>query len=174
VDPHRATSSGPVAAPPDGEVAALVGPWLWSFPTTYLVHFVEESFAGVGFDRWVARVSGHPLTRTQFRSLNLLYGAAMVGTVAAVRGRPARAWMVPGLGTVVALNGAGHVVGSVVTRTYSPGAVSGALLWFPLGVWAIQRSRRALSRAELRRGVAAGLAVSAGVVITAAVVSRSH
>lgn len=61
-----------MAAPPDGEVAALVGPWLWSFPTTYLVHFVEESFAGVGFDRWVARVSGRPLTRTQFRSLNLL------------------------------------------------------------------------------------------------------
>ena len=69
-------------------------------------------------------------------------------------------------------NGFGHLAGSAVTRSYSPGAVSGACLWAPLGLVALRRSRRSLTRRDRRRGLAAGALVSVSVMPLALALSH--
>ena len=62
----------------------------------------------------------------------------------------------PALGTITALNGIGHLAGSAVTHSYSPGTVSGVGMWAPLGLFVVIRSRQLLPRPVWRRGIMAG------------------
>jgi hypothetical protein len=64
------------------------------------------------------------------------------------------------------------LAGSVVTGSYSPGVVSGAGLWTPLGVAALARTRRTLPRRDWRCGIAAGLLITGSLVPLA--LSLSH
>jgi Protein of unknown function with HXXEE motif len=173
----------------------LTGRWLWLFPTVFAVHVVEEGLAGEGFGRWIRRVSGREVGAATFFAVNFAFEVAIVAVVrrATRRARPADtthdgggsgtaqepaahdgsgAWVAPALGVIGVANGLGHLVGSAVTRSYSPGAVSGAGLWAPLGLVALRRSRRTLARRDRRRGLAVGVLVSAGVVPLALALSR--
>src|SRR5262249_48788079 len=85
--------------------------------------------------------------------------AAVAATVAA----PAR-WLVIPLATVTAVNGSAHLVMSAVTRTYSPGALSGTLLWLPLGVVTLVRGYRIFPRGVFWGGIALGLTLHALVI----------
>ena len=155
------------AEPPD-----ITGPWLWLFPATFAIHLVEEGLAAEGFYQWIRRLSGREIGRRSFFAANLAFELVMVAAVHHARTDEDGAWVVPALGLITATNGSGHLLGSAVTRSYSPGAVSGAGLWAPLGVIALVRSRRALSRRDWRRGMVAGLLVSAALVPLALAVSR--
>ena len=66
------------------------------------------------------------------------------------------AWLVPAPGTITAVNGIGHLAGSAVTRSYSPGTVSGVGVWAPLGLYAVARSLEFPPRPVWRRGIMAG------------------
>jgi len=87
---------------------------------------------------------------------------------AAARG----AWVAPALGVVGATNGLGHLAGSALTRSYSPGVVSGAALWAPLGLLTLRRARRDLPRRDWRRGILVGALVSACVIPLALALSH--
>ncbi len=151
---------------------ALRGSWLWLFPASYAVHIAEEGLAGEGFYRWIRRVVGREVSPGVFVGLNLAYGAAMAAAVRRARTREDAAWVVPALGTVTAINGVGHLAGSLATRSYSPGTVSGVTVWAPLGLYALLRSRRVLPRATWRRGVLAGAAALGSVVLLVLPVSH--
>ncbi|OGO69778.1 MAG: hypothetical protein A2Z37_07670 [Chloroflexi bacterium RBG_19FT_COMBO_62_14] len=81
-------------------------------------------------------------------------------------------WLLPALGMITAVNGLGHLAGTVATRSYSPGMITGLLLWTPLGLAALQVSRPTLSAPAWWLGIAAGLIVSGAVVGLAFAVSR--
>ena len=65
-------------------------------------------------------------------------------------------------------NVAMHVVASVLTWTYSPGLVSGVLMWVPLGTVRLRSARRTSTPRGYMAGVYLGLSV---VLITMAVVA---
>ncbi len=144
----------------------LAARWLWLFPVTYAVHIVEEGLAGERFYRWIHRVVGRELSGRVFITLNLLYLSAMIAAVQRVHVRRSE-WIVPALGFITTANGLGHLAGSVATRSYSPGVVSGMTIWMPLGIVALQRSRRLLPRKVWRRGVLGGVAVAGAVAVIA-------
>ena len=96
----------------------------------------------------------------------------MVVAVRRVRSSEDATWVVPALGTITATNGIGHAVGSVVTRSYSPGLVSGLTAWAPLGLIALTRARRQLPHSVFRRGIAAGALIQAGIVVLVLPLSR--
>jgi O-antigen ligase len=154
-------------APPAQPEAPLRGRWLWLFPASYAIHIAEEGLAGERFYRWVRRVSGREVSPGVFIGANLAFEAAMIAAVRRVRVREDTAWLVPALGTITAMNGIGHLVGSVASRSYSPGLVSGIAVWAPLGLYAVVRSRRVLPRPVWRRGVTAGALILGGVVLVA-------
>lgn len=164
--------SGPSAAPAPTPRPPASGRWLWLFPAVFAVHVAEEGLAGEGFYRWIGRVAGREVAPGTFVAVNLALEAAMVAAVHRATRRDDAAWVAPALGLIGATNGLGHLAGSVATRSYSPGVASGAGLWTPLGVAALLRSRRATPRRAWRRGVAAGLLITASLMPLALSVSR--
>ena len=60
-----------------------------------------------------------------------------------------------------------HLAGSVATRSYSPGTVSGVGAWAPLGLFAVLRSRQLLPRPVWRRGIMAGALILGSVALLA-------
>ena len=114
-------------------MSPLEGAWLWLFPFPYLVHILEESFAGERFDVWIRRVIRRSLSPRMFLTLYALFIIAMTAAIAALRAGHAP-WLLPALGTITTLNGLGHAAGAIATRRYSPGLLSGMLLRLPLGI----------------------------------------
>ena len=139
----------------------------WLFPATYGVHIVEEWWAGEGFPAWFSRVMGVELSVERFLALNAYALAGMMlGVVLAALFRQMR-WLIVGFGAVVVLNGFAHIAASIVTRSYSPGVISGALLWLPLGAWTLAGGRKGLSHRDFGAGVGVGLLMHAVVTLLA-------
>ncbi|MFN2480920.1 MAG: HXXEE domain-containing protein [Pyrinomonadaceae bacterium] len=137
----------------------------WLLPVTYAAHVFEE-WRG-GFPAWWSRLTGVELSVERFLGLNESALALMtVGVVTAYMARQLR-WLFVAFGAVAAINAAAHLVASAATLSYSPGAVTGALLWLPLG-WLILRAGRAeLSRRSFAAGVSVGAAMHAVVALLA-------
>jgi hypothetical protein len=76
-------------------------------------------------------------------------------------------WLLVGFGAVVLVNAVAHLAATAATRSYSPGAVSGALLWLPLGAWTLAAGRRSLSGRDFGVGLAAGVLMHAAVTLLA-------
>ena len=139
----------------------------WLFPATYCVHILEEWRGGEGFPAWFSRVMGAELSVERFLALNAYALAGMtLGVVLAMFFRQMR-WLLVGFGAVVFVNALAHLAASAATRSYSPGAVSGVLLWLPLGAWTLAAGRRGLSRRDFGVGLAVGILMHACVTLLA-------
>ncbi len=115
-----------------------VGNWVWLFPATYLAHMAEEYWGG--FPAWLSGLGGAHYTPAHFLKLNTEAWLMMiVGTVLALKLSTMR-WLIISYGAVVLLNGLAHFVATLVTGTYSPGLISGLVLWVPLGAYTLSRS----------------------------------
>jgi hypothetical protein len=137
----------------------------WLFPAGYAAHIAEEWRAGEGFPAWWSRVAGAEMPVGRFLALNVLALAGMaLGAVLVLLFRKLR-WLLVAFGASVVLNAVSHLAACVVTRSYSPGAVTGALLWLPLGAWTLSAARRDLSRRDFAAGLIVGLAMHAVVVL---------
>lgn len=144
---------------------------LWLFPAAYAVHILEEWFGG--FPAWLARVSGAPLPWPAFVAINIVGLAVMTAASRAASGREERGWMAVGIATVVLVNAFAHIIGSIVTGSYSPGLFSSVILYLPLGQLALLRAWSQSSSTTLGRGVAAGVGAHAVVSATTVLISRS-
>ena len=112
---------------------------------TYLIHAAEELRGG--FPGWVSGLAGISVTPELFLRLNTIFFAGMVAAVFLARYLPGAGWIAVTLAVSVALNGLLHLASTILTRSYSPGVVSGVLVWIPLGVFALRSMRARLPRA---------------------------
>ena len=145
---------------------------LWLFPPAYALHVLEELFAGEGFPRWVARVAASPVPLDAFVLIN---AAGMALLLVAVRraSRDERAgWMAVAVATIAVVNGVAHLLGTLLTAHYSPGLISGIVLYVPLGSLTLLRAVYQAGADAIARGVTAGLGIHAAVFIAALVLSR--
>lgn len=148
------------------------GPCAWWFPISYFAHAAEEYCCGDTFPVWISRLAGVNFTATAFLWLNgiallLMLAAAWLATHAQ-RMRP----VIATLATIVAINGTAHAVASIATASYSPGLVTGVVLWLPLGAAALRQCSREFSRRSLFAGVALG--VLAHAVVSGIVLASNH
>lgn len=132
---------------------------MWLFPVTYPIHIAEEYWAGEGFPAWVSRVAGVGLTPTQFLILNGVAWVLMVAGSVLVVKTASMHWLLISFSTVVLLNGLLHFSASVVTDSYSPGLVSGMLLWVPLGAFFLFRSWAGTQRRTFLSAALIGIAI---------------
>ncbi|MCA1613633.1 MAG: HXXEE domain-containing protein [Acidobacteria bacterium] len=137
----------------------------WLFPLTYLFHILEEWVGG--FVAWFARVLGVGLTEGAFLWLNAAALAGMTLGVALAYRFGALRWLFVSFGTVTLVNAAAHVAASLATLSYSPGVLSGALLWLPLGFVTVRAGRGALKRRPFAAGVLVGALMHAAVTLLA-------
>jgi hypothetical protein len=70
-------------------------------------------------------------------------------------------------GTVVLINGLLHVLGTAGSRSYSPGVITGTVLYLPLGIMALRLGRRRLFETTFWMAVAGGVVIHAVVAIVA-------
>jgi hypothetical protein len=135
--------------------------WIWLFPLTYLIHALEEYFGGEGFYRWVARIIGRGMTPEQFVSINSFALLMMIAGVLIFRKTPSVRWLTITFATITFINGVAHLAGSILTGTYSPGLVSGVLLWIPLGAATFYRARGRVTRRSFIAGLLVGAVIHA-------------
>ena len=102
--------------------ASPTGPWVWLFPLAYGFHIAEEY--AFHFPAYVGNVTGRHLSNSQFLFLNAVFWLLMAAAVVVVLARPSRAWLVITLAAILGINAAAHLLGSIVTATWSPGTVT--------------------------------------------------
>ena len=125
---------------PTAQRKSIAGGWVWLIPATYLVHIAEEQWGGEGFPVWITRMGGAHYAPAHFLQLNgLAWLLLLIGVVLALKVGRLR-WLIISFGTVILLNGLAHLIGSIVTNSYSPGLFSGLLLWVPLGAYTLVRA----------------------------------
>jgi hypothetical protein len=144
-------------------LSSPTGPWVWLFPLGYGLHIAEEYV--FRFPAYIANVSGRHISVSQFLFLNAVLWLLMVAATVVVLARPSQVWLVITLAAVLGINAAVHLLGSVVTETYSPGAVTAALLYVPLVVYALWRVLPHVSRGLVFWAMALGAAVHAGALL---------
>jgi len=141
-------------------------PWFrwWLFPVTSVFHFADELFAAGGFYTWVARIGGTRISMIRFASASLL--ALMSITVASWALRKGRYdWLLFTLAATILTNAVTHVVGSLATHSYSPGTISGLILWLPLGAIILFHGSAQKPRAVWYLGLFLGTLVNFGVLL---------
>jgi hypothetical protein len=152
--------------------AATIPSWAWLFPVTYALHILEEAHAGVGFGRWIGHVVGRQLGLRQFYLANGLLWAAMVAAIGFLRTGSPAIWLLTALGAIVTLNGLGHLIGTLVIRLYSPGLVTGMILWVPLGLYTLSWAGANGSSRLWYSGVFSGIVLMIGVGLLAWTLSK--
>ena len=138
---------------------------LWPFVPAYMIHVAEEWFAG--FPQWLAQIVGRPLPDTAFLLINAVALAAMIAAIRAATRAEHHGWMAVAIATIMLINTAAHVAGAALTQSYAPGLVSAVVLYVPLGSLATIRAFDQAPRAQVKRGIIAGILVHAVVFILA-------
>jgi hypothetical protein len=125
------------------------------FPATYLIHIAEEYWGGLPARS--AELTGLAISEEAFLAANAFFWILMIAAGLATVRRSSRAPLIVALATIVTINGTLHLGGSLLTASYSPGLVSGLLLWLPLGLSALARGSRVLPRKVFRAGILVGI-----------------
>jgi uncharacterized membrane protein HdeD (DUF308 family) len=139
--------------------------WSWLIPITYLIHIAEEFYGGEGYPAYLKRLRGVELTPTRFL-VGQAIGLALIiiGLLIARRlSFPKQLLII--LGAVVLINGFSHLGTSFYYREYSPGLISGVLIWIPLGLATLIRFNRDMSARRYWLYVAIGVAINAAVAV---------
>ncbi|HEY4282796.1 MAG TPA: HXXEE domain-containing protein [Chthoniobacterales bacterium] len=100
----------------------------WSLTIAALIHIFEEFVFPGGFKAWWMAYRPEIAASVTNR---LLFNVAFA--TQARRGNGAAAWLA--LAALLAGNAVFHIIGSIQTRRYSPGMVSGILLYIPLAIY---------------------------------------
>ena len=144
---------------------------VWLLPSSYALHIAEEWFGG--FPEWIARVVGAPLPRAGFMVINTIAMAVMIAATAATARRESNGWMGIAIATVLLVNGIAHLGGSLLTRTYSPGLVTGVVLYLPIASLVLLRAWPQATTPMFARGIAAGVVIHVVVFLLAAVMASA-
>ena len=141
--------------------------WLLGLPLGYLLHLADEWWGGDGFVVWIERATGAVVSPTRFLILNgIVWPLACALTFAAIL-RPKLAWFPVTFATVLLINAALHLLGTLYTATYSPGLATALLFYLPFGTSALRQGRRLLPPESFGWAALAGILVH-GLVIVAA------
>ena len=143
----------------------FTGSWAWLFPLSYLIHIAEEYWGG--FPAWIARFWGVESSLSNFLIWNGGAWVMMTVGVVLMLWTKSYRWLLVSYAMVVLVNGAVHALASVVTKSYSPGLVSGLLLFIPLGAITLRRARARVNRRTFRAGLIVGLLMHVAVVLLA-------
>lgn len=134
---------------------SFAGWWIVLFPVTYLVHIAEEYWGG--FTGRMSDLTGLAFPEVAFLAANAVFWLLMTAVAVWIIRRPSHAALAVALATIVTINATLHLGVTLATLSYSPGLVSGMLLWLPLGVSTLVRGHRTLSRRSFRAGLLAGV-----------------
>jgi len=130
-----------------------------------VIHIAEEFYGGEGYPAYLKRLRGVELSPTKFlvgQAIGL--GLIIIGLLIARRLNFPKQLLII-LGAVVMVNGFSHLGTSLFYREYTPGLITGVLIWIPLGVVTLISFKRGLSVRRYWLYVAIGIAINAAVAV---------
>lgn len=131
----------------------------------YLLHLAEEWFGGIS--EWTRVILGIEISPERFVLINasafLLFA---IGTLAA-SSIPRMAWFSASFAALLGLNGVLHTLATLGFGVYSPGTVTGLLLYIPLSAIVLRASYAQLSRSVFASSVLFGVLLHGFVALLA-------
>jgi len=141
--------------------------WLLLLPASFLLHITEEWFARPGFPAWTRQLGSSGIPPDRFILINAVAwpASALLTTLGILV--PEFAWFPATFATMVCINAVLHAVGTLATASYSPGLLTGLLLFLPVGLTALSYSRQVLPPHRFALAVVAGVLLHAVVIAIA-------
>ena len=130
-------------------------PPLWIFPVVYGLHLLDEGLVAGSLPRWATQ-HGFPFTVQHWLLVSSISFVVFCAAVALVARGVWPRWLLVSLAVHVSLHGLAHLGASVWMLSLSPGALSGAALALPLGLWTFSWATREFERRLLILGIAIG------------------
>lgn len=122
-------------------------------PILFMLHVIEEA---PGFVAWFNSLVERGITQSTFLSVNavgFLITVVLAAALALTRERTAGLLVLAWLGFLMLANALFHLVATVVHERYSPGVITGTILYLPYFIWFFQLCVRQLGiRAHLALG----------------------
>ncbi len=126
-------------------------------PIVFLLHLAEEWFGGLS--AWTLLALGNEISAERFILINgIALPIFVAGTVAAFFS-PRMAWFSASFAALLGLNGVLHTLATLGLGLYSPGAVTGLLLYIPMSVIVLKSSFTQLSRPIFASSVLFGVLI---------------
>ena len=135
--------------------------YLWIFAAVMVIHLTEEFWGGLrSFDH--DKLHGIDLSRGGFIRTNLVAVGGLIGIIltAAKLGFPQ--FLLVSLSTFILLNAMRHAIKSLREIRYSPGLVTGLLVFLPLGLLTLIRLEPMMSGRRFSGAMLAGLTMQLG------------
>ncbi len=133
----------------------------WLLPVTIFIHQLEEYFGE--FPAWFSNLLNAELSNNDFLMINGI-GLFIFIAIALIYTFSKNNMLLVALGTLVFVNGMTHLIASILTLSYSPGTISGTLLFIPLGIIIYKKILPLLKESEkiiaITLGIISLLAVS--------------
>ncbi len=126
----------------------------WAIPITILIHQLEEYFGQ--FPLWYSNLLDAQLSNQDFIVINAV-GLLIFLTFALSYIINENNLILVALGTFVFVNGMIHLLLSFFTLSYSPGTISGVVLFIPLGIIIYKNIMPHLSKSERILAIALGI-----------------
>lgn len=139
----------------------------WFLPAAYLLHLLDEYFSGGGFHIWFSGIFDVSLSLNDFILINSIGFGAAVATAVLYNFDKVNNFIIAAFGSLFFINGIVHIVASAVTLTYSPGTISGLLIYLPLGWLIFKNIFPLIPEQQLVLSVAAGIIIQVAVALIA-------
>lgn len=142
---------------------------LWSLllPAAYVAHLCEEWWGGPGFPAWASITLGVEVSPERFLLINAVaLPIFLAGSIAAVKSARL-SWLAAAFASLLLLNGLLHLLATLAFATYSPGTITGAILYLPLGALLLLVMSRSLSWPVLTFAVSIGICIQVVVAVAA-------
>ena len=107
---------------------------VWLFPFAYLLHLLDEFFLGAGFADWFSSLFNVSLSENDFLLINsIAFVVVVIIPVLYYQGK-INNFILAVLGALFFINGIVHFMITIMTMMYSPGTITGLVVYIPLGI----------------------------------------
>jgi hypothetical protein len=139
----------------------------WLIPAAYFLHLLDEYFSGAGFSSWYSSMFQVDLSVNDFITINSVGFAVTLLIVILYSFNKTNIFLIAMLGFLFFINGLVHPFVSIVTATYSPGTLTGVLIYLPLGFLIFKKIFPLLPEQQRSLSVVTGLAIQLLVALIA-------
>lgn len=140
---------------------------VWFLPVSYLLHIIEEYYGGEGLPAWLSGFLNIDLSNPDFVTINSVAFTAVVVFAVIHSFIKENNLLFLALVTLFFVNGLLHLISSAVSFTYSPGTITGVLIYLPLGLYLFKLLYIKLAERKFYTGVMLGLLLHLLVIIVA-------
>ncbi len=128
-------------------------------PFAFLLHLAEEWFGD--FSAWTANVLGNEVSPTRFVAINTIgLVVFLAGTLASFR-YPSTTWLIAAFAALFSVNAALHTAATIGFGTYSPGTLTGLVVYAPLSILLLRWAGKSLSHHLFVRAIWTGVILHA-------------